>query len=98
MSGLNALLNEANNNKSIGFFNEIIYSDPSVCIDITDGNNCGYINSNKSNGRIGYMAKNGWDPCTGLGRIDVEKILDLILKRNRNRNINFNNKLYLVKV
>jgi kumamolisin len=106
MAGLNALLNEANNGESIGFFNDIIYLNPSVCIDITDGNNCGYIynetsstkvfgNLHKLNTRIGYVAKNGWDPCTGVGRINGEKILDLILTKNKN--IIFNNKLYLVE-
>ena len=52
-------------------------------------------NLHKLNTRIGYVAKNGWDPCTGVGRINGEKILDLILTKNKN--IIFNNKLYLVE-
>jgi len=74
MAGLNGLLNESNN-KSIGFLNNIIYKNPLVCYDITIGNNYPY-----QNNKLGYVAKKGWDACTGYGRIDGTRILNYILK------------------
>jgi len=79
MAGLNGLLNEANDGRSIGFLNNIIYNNPSVCIDITQGDN---YPTNEINDKtnVGYNATTGWDPCSGLGRVDGEKLLNVVLK------------------
>lgn len=53
-SGLLARINQ-NNGNIAGFLQPKIYSLPSVCIDITVGNNGS------------YQAGTGWDPCTGNG-------------------------------
>ena len=79
MAGLNGLLNEANGGKSIGFLNNIIYNNPSIFYDITQGNN--YPDQNN---KLGYVASTGWDACTGLGRIDGTKLLDIITKNKKN--------------
>jgi kumamolisin len=60
MAGLIALLNEKNK-KQAGFINPVIYATPSICRDITSGNN---ITTSKS---TGYTAGSGWDACSGLG-------------------------------
>jgi kumamolisin len=69
-AGLIALLNQALG-KNIGFFNEMLYDKlgPQGALrDITKGNN----NVKKV---TGYSARVGWDPCTGWGSPDGEKIL-----------------------
>ena len=50
---------------SIGFLNNYLYSD-NVCQDIVYGDN-GY-----------YKATLGWDPCSGMGRIDGSLIVPLV--------------------
>ena len=53
-AGLIARLN-GNAGTSLGFLPPRLYATPSVCNDITSGNN------------NGYLASSGWDACTGLG-------------------------------
>jgi len=48
-------------NKLSGFINPTIYANPSLCRDITQGNN------NTTANNMGYSAGPGWDACTGLG-------------------------------
>ncbi|MEO7120675.1 MAG: S53 family peptidase [Ginsengibacter sp.] len=60
MAGLIALLNEQNKN-AVGFIHPKIYSDPSLCRDITTGNN------KTTSNNTGYTAGQGWDACSGLG-------------------------------
>ena len=63
-AGLVALLNEDTGNRC-GFLNPILYSNTSVCNDITKGTNGA------------YNAASGWDPTTGLGSI---RGIDLLAK------------------
>lgn len=60
MAGLIALLNEQNNKPS-GFIHPTIYATPSLCRDITSGNN------KTTSAGTGYTAGPGWDACSGLG-------------------------------
>jgi kumamolisin len=53
-AGLIARLN-ASAGQSLGFLVPKLYAEPSLCTDITTGNN------------NGYQASVGWDACTGLG-------------------------------
>jgi kumamolisin len=64
-AGLIARVNQSAGKRS-GFVNPVLYANPSVCTDITTGNN------------NGYSAGPGWDPVTGLGSpigSDVEAVL-----------------------
>lgn len=60
MAGLIALINEQDK-KPAGFIHPQIYVDPSVCRDITNGDN------KTTSKKTGYSAGTGWDACTGLG-------------------------------
>jgi len=60
MAGLIARVNQKKG-KSAGFINPVIYAKPSLCRDITVGDN----KTTKSH--TGYSAGPGWDACTGLG-------------------------------
>jgi kumamolisin len=61
MAGLIARINQQNK-KAAGFINPTLYATPSICRDITQGNN-----DTTKNHNLGYSAKAGWDACTGLG-------------------------------
>jgi kumamolisin len=61
MAGLNARINQAKGT-NISFINPNLYS-KSVCVDITSGNNGA------------YTALNGWDACSGKGRLDGTKVI-----------------------
>jgi kumamolisin len=54
--------------------NTLLYSNPGVLNDITEGNN-------DVSGIGSYLATKGWDPCTGLGSPKGLEILNL-LKQN----------------
>ncbi|KAK5994176.1 Aorsin [Cladobotryum mycophilum] len=56
----------------VGFINPVLYENPQVLNDITDGNNPGC-------GTKGFSAVSGWDPVTGLGTPNYEKLLSLFL-------------------
>ncbi|WP_295793708.1 S53 family peptidase [Mucilaginibacter sp.] len=59
-AGLIACLNQQSS-KWAGFINPKLYANPSLCRDITSGNN------RTADGNKGYDAGAGWDACTGLG-------------------------------
>jgi len=60
MAGLVARINQQKK-KWAGFINPTIYASPTICRDITVGDN------KTTSGHTGYTAGPGWDPCTGLG-------------------------------
>jgi len=60
MAGLHARINVAKGT-AINFINTKVYQSSDLCVDITVGNNGG------------YMASSGWDPCSGKGRINGSK-------------------------
>jgi kumamolisin len=68
MAGLLARINEQLG-KSAGFINPQLYANPSVCRDITKGNN------DTVSGTNTYAAGTGWDACTGNGVPDGTKLL-----------------------
>ena len=71
MAGLIALINESLG-RAAGFIHPKLYAQPSVCRDITQGNNI--TTSNKK----GYTAKKGWDACTGNGVPDGMKLMAIL--------------------
>ena len=56
----------------VGFINPVLYANPGVLNDITNGSNPGC-------GTNGFSAVPGWDPTTGLGTPNFEKVLGLFL-------------------
>ncbi|KAH9843424.1 putative protease S8 tripeptidyl peptidase I [Teratosphaeria destructans] len=70
------LLNEARTavgKGPVGFVNPVLYANPQVLHDITNG-------SNPNCGSSGFTTAPGWDPVTGLGTPDYPKMLDLWLR------------------
>ena len=59
-AGLTALINQQAA-KPVGFYLPTLYENPGLLRDVTVGNNM------PSGTELGYSAKAGWDPCTGLG-------------------------------
>jgi tripeptidyl-peptidase-1 len=57
---------------AVGFINPTIYENPSAFNDITSGGNQGC-------GTKGFTAVSGWDPVTGLGTPDYEKLLSVFM-------------------
>jgi tripeptidyl-peptidase-1 len=55
-----------------GFLNPVLYTYPGALNDITSGNNPGC-------GTQGFSAVSGWDPVTGLGTPNFQKLLDVYL-------------------
>lgn len=69
------LINEARYNagkSSVGFVNPAFYAHPEVLKDITEGGNQGC-------GTPGFSSVPGWDPVTGLGTPDFDKMKALFL-------------------
>lgn len=69
------LINEARLNagkKPVGFVNPVLYAHPEVMNDITEGSNPGC-------GTEGFNATIGWDPVSGLGSPNFEKMLKLYM-------------------
>lgn len=58
--------------KPVGFINPVLYAHPEILNDVTQGNNPGC-------GTRGFEARPGWDPVTGLGTPNYEKMLALFL-------------------
>jgi tripeptidyl-peptidase-1 len=56
---------------TVGFINPVLYANPQVFQDITEG-------GNKCAGQ-GFSAVEGWDPVTGLGTPKFKELLDLFL-------------------
>ena len=59
-AGLVARINQQRG-KTAGFINPLLYTNPSLCRDITVGDN------KTTTAHSGYSARPGWDACTGLG-------------------------------
>ena len=57
---------------TVGFINPVLYANPWALNDIVEGNNPGC-------GTQGYSAVPGWDPITGLGTPDYEKLLEVFM-------------------
>lgn len=58
--------------KPIGFLNPILYKNPGMFNDVTQGSNPGC-------GSDGFPASKGWDPVTGLGTPNYEKMKKVFL-------------------
>lgn len=56
----------------VGFVNAALYAYPQIMNDIKQGNNPGC-------GTDGFAAVEGWDPLTGLGTPDYEKMERLFM-------------------
>lgn len=56
----------------VGFINPVLYDNPDALNDITSGTNPGC-------GTEGFSAEPGWDPVTGLGTPNYEKLLQVFL-------------------
>ncbi|KAJ4860049.1 pro-kumamolisin, activation domain-containing protein [Trichoderma breve] len=56
----------------LGLINSVLYENPGVLNDITNGTNPGC-------GTLGFNATKGWDPVTGLGTPNYPKMLELFL-------------------
>lgn len=72
MSGLLALINEEKG-KAVGFIHPLLYSNPSVCRDVTEGNNI-----TVTKGKKGYTAGPGYDACSGLGVPDGTALMNIL--------------------
>ena len=71
MAGLIALLNQQGK-KQVGFINPVLYANPGICRDITNGDNI------TTSTNLGYTAGPGWDACTGWGVLNSLKIPGII--------------------
>jgi len=57
---------------TVGFLNPVLYANSHLMTDIVDGRNHGC-------GTEGFHAAEGWDPVTGLGTPDYERLLQLYM-------------------
>jgi kumamolisin len=71
MAGLLARINEIRGS-TVGFIHPKLYANPSVCRDITSGDNI------TTKTKKGYAARPGWDACTGHGVPDGLKLLNIL--------------------
>ena len=73
-----AILNRINeerlaaNKSTVGFVNPVLYANPKVMKDITEGYGYGC-------NTTGFAAAEGWDPVTGLGTPNYPALLDLLM-------------------
>jgi kumamolisin len=72
MAGLLARINEQLG-KSAGFIHPVLYAHPTVCRDITQGNN-----DTLKSGASEWAAGPGWDPCSGIGVPDGTLLLQAL--------------------
>eukprot|EP00958_Prasinococcus_capsulatus_P009335 scaffold910_cov396-Prasinococcus_capsulatus_cf.AAC.56 len=75
VAGIIALLNDlrlVQGKNTLGFLNPWLYSNPDGWTDITSGHNegCDYDD--------GFEAYEGWDPVTGLGTPNYQKLQDIV--------------------
>eukprot|EP00760_Papus_ankaliazontas_P006233 PhM_4_TR12956/c0_g1_i1/m.60128/K01279/TPP1, CLN2; tripeptidyl-peptidase I len=82
VAGILALVNAdrvKNGKAKLGFANPLLYalrdSHPNVFRDVTEGNNAC---SSKCCGTVGYPAVEGWDAVTGLGTLNVDKLVEAV--------------------
>jgi len=68
-SGLLGRINQSIGH-SVGYLQPTLYNNPSVCKDITQGNNGA------------FTASTGWDPCTGNGSPNGQALLNLLTSTN----------------
>ncbi|MCJ1435182.1 hypothetical protein MMC27_004553 [Xylographa pallens] len=69
------LINEqrvAAGKSAVGFINPTLYANPTILNDITTGGNQGC-------GTAGFTAVSGWDPVTGLGTPNYQKMLPVFM-------------------
>jgi tripeptidyl-peptidase-1 len=78
MSLLNNIRME--NNKTLGFVNPWLYSNPTILNDITKGNN------DVQGDGMGWYCVPGWDPATGLGTPNFGKMADSVRAINAREN------------
>ena len=67
-----------NGKPPLGFVNPLFYQHPEAFQDVTKGCNCGKVYDGCSRGGIGFPATKGWDPVTGLGTPDWDKLAALM--------------------
>jgi tripeptidyl-peptidase-1 len=75
VASLISLINEerlAAGKGTVGFINPVLYANPGAMNDITVGSNPGA-------GTKGFQAVPGWDPVSGLGTPDYEKLLKIFM-------------------
>jgi tripeptidyl-peptidase I len=75
VGGIVTLINEQHikaGKSTVGFINPVLYANPHAFNDIEKGNNPGC-------GTDGYEAVPGWDPITGLGTPNCEKLLRVFM-------------------
>jgi kumamolisin len=71
-AGLLALINQKLGRR-VGFINPLLYSKGAGAFhDVKEGNN------RVGDQNVGYDSRQGWDPCTGLGSPDGEKVLQAL--------------------
>ena len=66
-----ARLRLAKGGAPLGFVNPLFYAHPEAFHDVTLG-------ENKGAGQVGFKAAKGWDPATGLGTPDFQKLMQLV--------------------
>jgi tripeptidyl-peptidase-1 len=72
-----AMINDARlsaGKPTVGFINPVLYANPQVMNDIVVGSNY------DCNGQKAFPTAKGWDPVTGLGTPDFNRMLDLFLQ------------------
>jgi tripeptidyl-peptidase I len=73
VGGLISLINEQRKNvgkSTVGFINPVLYANPSALNDVVTGTNAGCSTN-------GFSAVSGWDPVTGLGTPDYQRLLTI---------------------
>lgn len=60
------------NKSTVGFLNPVLYANAGAFNDVTLGGNTGC-------GTAGFSATKGWDPATGMGTPDYEKLLKVFM-------------------
>ena len=71
VGGLISLINEQRKNagkSTVGFINPVLYANPGALNDVVTGTNAGCSTN-------GFSAVSGWDPVTGLGTPDYQRLL-----------------------
>ena len=59
---------------SLGLVAPLLYKNAAALADVTKGCNAGCGSSPEEGSEIGFCATAGWDPVTGLGSPDYEKL------------------------
>ncbi|CAH1274077.1 TPP1 [Branchiostoma lanceolatum] len=80
VAGILSMANDARLNAGkpvLGFFNPLLYSNPQMLFDVTLGNpsEACWLDDLE-----GYRVAQGWDPVTGLGTPDYNKVIKAVMK------------------